>query len=81
MVICLPTWRQKTHFKCKHRHCQNYKHTLSLKCQTEIQVIIYHQYQERNWGGGPGEMGVCVFLHNVTLTTAVSEKKLHMEPC
>jgi len=25
--------------------------------------------------------GVCVFLCNVMLTTAMSEDKLHMEPC
>lgn len=31
MVIYLPTWRQKVHFKPKHMHCQNYKHTLPLK--------------------------------------------------
>lgn len=61
MVICLPTFREKIHFKHKHMHCQNYKHNLLLKCQIEIKVIIHLQYQERDWGGGPGEMGYMFF--------------------
>lgn len=54
MVICLPTLRQKKHFKHKHIHYQNYKHNLPLKYQIEIKVVIYLQHQERSgwraWG-------------------------------